>query len=87
MAQNTEVELSAALSAIAGMMLDLYIKEVAIFDLLRQQSPIPPGAIREALGRATKQVMDDPLLQVLPNGADASALANAARILQELKPQ
>jgi hypothetical protein len=84
---DPNAELRDALSAIAGMMLDLYIKQIAIFDLLRQQSPIAPGPIRDALDRAKAQVIDHPALRSLRVGTDSSALTAAARVLQSLKPQ
>lgn len=84
---DPNAELRDALSAIAGMMLDLYVKQVAIFDLLRQQSPIPPGPIQEALDRASKQVVHHPALRSLRVGTDANALTVAAKVLQDLKAQ
>ena len=78
--QNINDEVTQALSAIAGIALDLYTKQVALFDLL-SQNLVSPEAIQEALDRSRAQINQHPALKSLRIGTDSSALEVAQRVL------
>lgn len=73
-------ELSSKLKAITDMVLDLYVKQIAILNLSNQF----PVQLFEALEKANQTVYSHPSVRVLSVETDANALATAARVLQDL---